>query len=171
MANNVGFEILPLTKDGFYVLTKRSKKYPTNKGLLGTCGSSLKYYFSTDTSNSDLMKESIYNGLCGKLNFNKKDYDKSKVNYEVIALVRNYILAGKPDFLVVANLNIASNDLISQFNKKKSKMIKGLVLFKLNEVNILSNKLLAINHKTYRVNANTICLLSKLINKGEQKNV
>ena len=57
------------------------------------------------------------------------------------------------------------------FNKKKSKMIKGLVLFKLNEVNILSNKLLTINNKTYRVNANTICLLSKLINKGEQKNV
>lgn len=156
LSNHIGFNIYIETSDGKFILIKRNNKVAIGKNKIGSSvGASLKTKYALDDNREftkDKFKNSILSEIKDELRI-KKDEVEFSFEDNLIAIYRDMIEGGKPQFLFYIKSKISSNELELRFKEevKNNKANKRKTIFK--EMDFDGEKLIFIDradlHKIY----------------------
>lgn len=143
LSNHLGFNAYVETSDGKIVFIIRGTNVSVGKNSLGSSiGASLKTMYALNKEGRFTI-EGLINGvekeLHDELNLGKIDYEFS-IEENLIAIYRDIVEGGKPQFLLFIKVNITSDELENKFNIHKKKIMKSKSN-KLKEMLIDGNKL------------------------------
>ncbi len=183
LSNHIGFNGFIKTSDGYFIFIKRSKNMSIAKNTIG-CGvsASLKSMYALDEERKftfDGLKNGIKQELNDELKISSEHFNLNN-NCNIIAIYRDWIEGGKPQFLILVDIDLTKENVLALFtedtktkNKKQTDLIskmkkdgKELIFIhetKLNSLKIISDGLTQIDGKEYQIIPTTIGLIVFLI--------
>lgn len=117
MSNHLGFNGFVISKDGKIAFVRRSRHVSVAKCTYGnSVNASLKTKTALENGvfKVDKFRESIMKEYSTELHIEEKDISALKM----IAVYRDCVEAGKPQFLTVAYSNLSANDIDSRFRQR-----------------------------------------------------
>lgn len=122
LSNHLGFNGFIESADGYIVFVKRSMKMSIGKGTYGdSIGASLKTAYALDEKGVftvDMLENAIIKEIESELKITEEELDKDTLS--IIAIYRDCVECGKPQFLIYAKSNKRADEISTRFKENYS---------------------------------------------------